>query len=134
MRTPDGPVTGVPTAASVLSFSLQGDGALELSMVLKEPGPELDLAVGHTRLALDTVPGGDPLPPYARLLHDVLLGDRSLFTRPDGLAHVWEVATPLLDARPPVQPYAPAPWVLRRPTRWPSPDGGCCGADRAPPS
>ena len=26
------------------------------------------------------------LPAYSRLLHDVLMGDRSLFTRPDGLA------------------------------------------------
>src|SRR5271166_7064410 len=32
--------------------------------------------------------GADPLPPYVRLIHDVLPGDRSLFTRPDGLAAV----------------------------------------------
>ena len=30
--------------------------------------------------------GADLLPPYVRLIHDVLPGDRSLFTRPDGLA------------------------------------------------
>jgi len=106
-RTPDGPLARVPAGAGVLSFSLSGSGSLDLSMVLKEPGPEFALAVGRTSLALDTVPGGEPLPPYARLLHDVLIGDRSLFTRPDGLAHVWEVAKPLLEARPRVLAYEP---------------------------
>ncbi len=32
--------------------------------------------------------GADPLAPYVRLIHAVLPGDRSLFTRPDGLAAV----------------------------------------------
>ena len=30
----------------------------------------------------------------------------ALFTRPDGLAHVWEVAAPLLNDPPDVKPYA----------------------------
>jgi glucose-6-phosphate 1-dehydrogenase len=49
------------------------------------------------------LPGADPLPPYVRLIHDVLLGDRSLFTRPDGLAAVWQVAEPLLTNPPPAR-------------------------------
>ena len=56
------------------------------------------------------MPGGDPLPPYVRLIHDVILGDRSLFTRPDGLAAVWEVAEPLLSNPPQVASYAPGSW------------------------
>ena len=123
-REPDGPLTGVPSAANVLSFSLKGDGELVLSVVLKEPGPELELSTGTTTLALDSVPGGEPLPPYARLIHDVLLGDRSLFTRPDGLAHVWDVAQPLLDGRPDLQTYEKgsmgpaAADELAQPGRW----------------
>ena len=123
-REPDGPLTGVPSAATVLSFSLKGDGELSLSVVLKEPGPELALSTGTTTLALDSVPGGTPLPPYARLIHDVLIGDRSLFTRPDGLAHVWDVAQPLLDGRPDLQTYEKgsmgpaAADELARPGRW----------------
>ena len=54
--------------------------------------------------------GADPLPPYVRLIHDVLLGDRSLFTRPDGLAAVWQVAEPLLTNPPPARGYAPGSW------------------------
>jgi len=50
------------------------------------------------------------LPAYSRLLHDVLLGDRSLFTRPDGLAHVWTVAAGILDDKPEPIPYAKGSW------------------------
>ncbi|MGH8862558.1 MAG: glucose-6-phosphate dehydrogenase, partial [Jatrophihabitantaceae bacterium] len=55
---------------------------------------------------------------------DVLLGDRSLFTRPDGLASVWQVAEPLLSARPKPKPYAPGSWgppdadALAEPDGW----------------
>jgi glucose-6-phosphate 1-dehydrogenase len=56
------------------------------------------------------MPVGDPLPPYATLLHDVLTGDRSLFTSRDGLRHAWRAAAPLLANRPAVQPYAPGSW------------------------
>ncbi|GAB2910523.1 glucose-6-phosphate dehydrogenase [Rhodococcus aerolatus] len=105
MKAPDGPLTHVPPQGTVLTFSLKGDGSVGLSLVVKEPGPELELTVGRTELNLAAVPDAEPLPPYARLIHDVLQGDRSLFTRPDGLAHVWEVAAPLLDDRPAVQPY-----------------------------
>ena len=59
------------------------------------------------RIPLAQLRGAEPLPPYVRLIHDVLLGDRSLFTRPDGLAAVWKVADPLLQNRPRVQQYAP---------------------------
>jgi glucose-6-phosphate 1-dehydrogenase len=45
-----------------------------------------------------------------RLIHDVLLGDRSLFTRPDGLAAVWQVTEPLLTSPPPARGYAPGSW------------------------
>jgi glucose-6-phosphate 1-dehydrogenase len=89
----------------VLSFDLSGDGEIDIAMTVKEPGPGDALSVGHLRLPLDTLPQGHPLAPYSRLILDVLDGDRSLFTRPDGLAHVWEVAAPLLSAPPPVKPY-----------------------------
>ena len=45
-----------------------------------------------------------------RLIHDILLGDRALFTRPDGLAAVWDVAAPLLNTPPPVAPYPQGTW------------------------
>ncbi len=84
----------------------------------------LDLEPATVRLPLDDLPNGEPLPPYARLIHDVLLGDRALFTRPDGLAHTWEVIEPVLQDRPPVRPYEQGSWgpaeaaALAEPGRW----------------
>jgi len=111
LRDPPGPLSGqLPGAANVLCFSLAGDGEIDLSLVTKKPGPGIDLDVAHANISLASLGGADPLPPYVRLIHDVLLGDRSLFTRPDGLAAVWEVAGPLLSSPPQVCPYAPGSW------------------------
>ena len=103
----DSPLTELPEDGTVLSFDLSGDGSIDIAMTVKEPGPDFDLSVGHLALPLKSVPDAEPLSPYARLILDVLSGDRSLFTRPDGLAHVWDVAAPLLSNPPEVKSYAP---------------------------
>jgi glucose-6-phosphate 1-dehydrogenase len=111
LRDPPGPLAGqLPSEANVLSFSLAGDGEIDLSLVAKKPGAGLNLDVAHASVPLSGLSGADPLPPYVRLIHDVLLGDRSLFTRPDGLAAVWDTAEPLLSRPPALQPYAPGSW------------------------
>jgi glucose-6-phosphate 1-dehydrogenase len=94
----------------VLCFSLAGDGEIDLLLVAKKPGPALNLDVARASIPLASLHGADPLPPYVRLIHDVLLGDRSLFTRPDGLAAAWQVAEPLLTSPPPVRGYEPGSW------------------------
>jgi glucose-6-phosphate 1-dehydrogenase len=111
LREPPGPLAGrLPRDANVLSFSLAGDGGIDLSLLAKKPGPGLDLDVAHASIPLASLHGADPLPAYVRLIHDILIGDRSLFTRPDGLAAVWQVAEPLLTKTPPVRGYAPGSW------------------------
>ena len=111
LREPQGPLSGqLPRAANVLCLSLAGDGEIDLSLVAKKPGPALNLDVAHANVSLSSLPDAEPLPPYVRLIHDVLLGDRSLFTRPDGLAAVWDVAEPLLTRPPQVTGYAPGSW------------------------
>ena len=111
LREPPGPLSGrLPREANVLCFSLAGDGEIDLSLVAKKPGPALELDVAHANISLNRLSGADPLPPYVRLIHDVLIGDRSLFTRPDGLAAVWDVAEPLLSSPPQVRTYAPGSW------------------------
>jgi glucose-6-phosphate 1-dehydrogenase len=111
LREPPGPLSGrLPRHANVLSFSLSGDGEIDLSLVTKKPGPVLDLDVAHASIPLSGLRDANPLPPYVRLIHDVLAGDRSLFTRPDGLAAVWDVAEPLLARPPQVHSYPPGSW------------------------
>ena len=120
-----GPLAGqLPAESNVLSFSLAGDGEIELSLVAKKPGPALALDRAVASIPLSGLPGADPLPPYVRLIHDVLIGDRSLFTRPDGLAATWKAVGPLLANPPKVVPYAPGSWgpaqarKLIAPGRW----------------
>jgi glucose-6-phosphate 1-dehydrogenase len=125
LRDPPGPLSGrLPRGANVLCFSLAGDGEIDLSLVAKKPGPALELDVAHASIPLASLHGADPLPPYVRLIHDVLIGDRSLFTRPDGLAAVWDVADPLLSRPPAVSAYPAGSWGpagardLITPGRW----------------
>jgi glucose-6-phosphate 1-dehydrogenase len=125
LREPTGPLAGQLTGqGNVLSFSLGGDGEIDLSLVAKKPGPALELDHGRVSLPLSSLPGANPLPPYVRLIHDALIGDRSLFTRPDGLASAWEAVGPLLSRRPQVAPYPAGSWGPARareliaPGRW----------------
>ena len=125
LREPAGPLAGhLPRDANVLSLSLAGDGEIDLSLVAKKPGPGLDIDTAHASIPLSGQGRANPLPPYVRLIHDVIVGDRSLFTRPDGLAAAWWVVDPLLSNPPPVVPYPPGSWgpararTLIKPGRW----------------
>ena len=58
---------------------------------------------------------GDPagsgvLEAYERLIHDVLIGDRTLFTRADGIERLWEVVSPVLESPPPLRTYPVGSW------------------------
>ena len=92
-------------------------------MVVKGPGPELDLTTTDARSCWARSTARDALPPYVRLIHDVLIGDRSLFTRPDGLAHAWEAIDPVLTHRPGVQPYPRGSWGPAAADPLAAPDG-----------
>ncbi len=95
LRKPGVPLADqLPCDGNVLSFSLAGDGEIDLSVVAKKPGAGVALDTARVALPLSTLADADPLPPYVRLIHDVLIGDRSLFTRPDGLAAAWNVVEP----------------------------------------
>jgi glucose-6-phosphate 1-dehydrogenase len=54
--------------------------------------------------------GGEGATPYEVLLHAAMTGQTVRFTRQDTVEEEWRVMQPLLDAPPPVQPYAPGSW------------------------
>ena len=54
--------------------------------------------------------GGEGPTPYEVLLHAAMVGQSVRFTRQDGVEEAWRVMQPLLDAPPPVHPYAPGSW------------------------
>ena len=75
--------------------------------------------------------GGEGPTPYEVLLHAAMRGDATRFTRQDGVEETWRIMQPLLDAPPPVHPYAPGSWgpeaadrLRRRPRRLARPVGG----------
>jgi glucose-6-phosphate 1-dehydrogenase len=127
LREPDGPLAQLPKNGNVLTFELDGSGAIDVRLVAKRPGPQLDVEAADIALQLEALPGGDPLPPYVRLIHDVLVGDRALFTRPDGLAAVWHAAGPLLENPPMPVPYAPGSWGPEQARELAAPDGWLLG-------
>ncbi len=47
------------------------------------------------------------LQPYKRLMHDAVIGDRTLFTDASGIERLWTASAPLLQDPPPLQRYAP---------------------------
>jgi glucose-6-phosphate 1-dehydrogenase len=54
--------------------------------------------------------GGEGATPYEVLLHAALCGDATHFTRQDEVEECWRIVQPLLDAPPPVDPYAQGSW------------------------
>jgi glucose-6-phosphate 1-dehydrogenase len=68
---------------------------------------------GPTEIQLDmefTEEGGEDPTPYEVLLHAALIGDATHFTRQDIVEETWRIVQPLLDAPPPVHPYAQDSW------------------------
>jgi glucose-6-phosphate 1-dehydrogenase len=74
---------------------------------------EAHRADGAGTIALDmefAAEGGEGPTPYEVLLHAALTGQSIRFTRQDAVEETWRVMQPLLDAPPPVHPYAPGSW------------------------
>jgi glucose-6-phosphate 1-dehydrogenase len=109
-----------------LTFELGDPGSISASFLAKVPGPTMHLGEAHMRFSYADTFGGAAraLDAYERLIHDVMLGDRTLFTTSDGIERLWEVSEPLLEAPPPAEPYQPDSWGpaaiddLIEPRRW----------------
>jgi glucose-6-phosphate 1-dehydrogenase len=122
-REPDGPVRPGDACPSVLTFDVSGTGALELQLVVKRPGPDFVPAEASTAIRLDHVDEA-AMAPYTSLLHDVVVGDRSLFTSSPGLAAAFRAFAPLQgNDRPAVLPYAQGSWGPAEADRLPGAHG-----------
>lgn len=110
LRPADGPVHSVGKSPNVIVFDLKGNGAIEIQLTVKKPGPQAVPAESCTTLNLQNVAEG-AMAPYTSLIYDVLTGDRSLFTSSAGLEAAFVAFAPLLgDQRPAVQPYEDDSW------------------------
>jgi glucose-6-phosphate 1-dehydrogenase len=81
----------------------------DLVIQVKEPGPASTLRTIDLSLIFSGELG-DPPEPYERLFGDLLQGEARLFVREDSEEETWRIVQPLLDAPPPVEPYARGSW------------------------
>jgi glucose-6-phosphate 1-dehydrogenase len=96
---------------SELVFELADNPTIRIEVQAKIPGPVIEL--GRAALTLDVeqaFDGADGLEAYERLLHDVMVRERLLFTRSEQIERLWEVCAPVLDRLPEVHPYPPGSW------------------------
>jgi glucose-6-phosphate 1-dehydrogenase len=95
-----------------LTFELGDPGSISASFLAKVPGPRIELGEAHMRFSYaDTFGGTDQaLDPYERLIHDVMVGDRTLFSSSEAIERLWEVSEPLLENPPPALTYEPGSW------------------------
>jgi len=109
-----------------LTFELGDPGSISASFLAKVPGPTIQLGEAHMRFSYaDTFGGAEhALDAYERLIHDVMVGDRTLFTSSDAIERLWEISEPVLEKPPKARPYEPGSWgptaidELIAPRRW----------------
>lgn len=100
-----------PTRPSELVLELSDDPQVRIEVQAKRPGPTLDLGAAALTLDIEQAFGGlDVLEAYERLLHDVMLKDRLLFTTAEQIERIWEVCAPVLENPPQIQTYAKGSW------------------------
>jgi glucose-6-phosphate 1-dehydrogenase len=96
---------------NAITFDLGEPGAIEATILAKQPGPDMHLGTGAMTFRYqDSFAVSNDLEGYERLILDAMLGNQTLFTRADSIERLWEVATPLLEHPEPVQPYAQGSW------------------------
>jgi glucose-6-phosphate 1-dehydrogenase len=109
-----------------LTFELGDPGSISASFLAKVPGPRIELGEAHMRFSYADTFGGteQALDAYERLIHDVMVGDRTLFTSSEAIERLWEISEPVLEEPPPAIPYEPGSWgpeeidELIVPRRW----------------
>jgi glucose-6-phosphate 1-dehydrogenase len=111
-----------------LTLELGGHEGMRITFLAKKPGPTLELTPATMTFAYESSFGSEAIGPYERLLHDALMGDRTLFTRADGIERTWEIVADVLASPPALQPYAQDSWgpaaadELIAPRRWHLPE------------
>ncbi len=112
-----------------LVFELDEPGSIATDFAAKVPGAAFRL--GQARMTFryeESFSTENQLDAYERLILDAMNGDRTLFTRADGIERLWELSTPLLSDPPPVVPYPSGSWgpeaaqELVAPRRWRLPE------------
>ena len=112
-----------------LALELAPTEGISLGFLAKEPGPTFSLAPASMNFAYDASSRSKLIGPYERLIHDALLGERTLFTSAESLEAAWQALEEITRDPPPVEAYRQGTWGPARaekliaPRRWREPDG-----------
>ncbi|CAM3533370.1 glucose-6-phosphate dehydrogenase [Nocardioides zeicaulis] len=110
-REPDSGVFAPVGGTDELVLELTDTAKVQVDLLGKRPGPEMELAPATMHLDLgEELPDDDPLEAYERLLLDVMEGDHTLFAHAEETRRLWEVCQPVLDDRPDPLPYEKGSW------------------------
>ncbi len=120
---------GSPVRPSEVIFELSDDPQVRIEIEAKVPGPEIEIGRVALTLDVDDAFDADGLEAYERLLHDVMLRERLLFTRSEQIERLWEVCAPVIDDPPAPVRYPKGSWgpepalELPGPIGWRLPNG-----------
>ncbi len=81
-----------------LVMRIQPNEGISLQFEVKRRGPAVDLAPVKMDFRYDDWFPKEPNVGYETLIHDVILGDPTLFMRADMVEQAWRVVQPVLDA------------------------------------
>ncbi|MGH2554120.1 MAG: glucose-6-phosphate dehydrogenase [Actinomycetota bacterium] len=99
-----------PLGRDALSFRIQPDEGISMSLNIKKPGLGLDLDRATLDFDYDSSFKTPLIEAYELLILEAMEGDHSLFTREDEVEQAWDVLTPVLENPPPVLDYRPGSW------------------------
>jgi len=104
-------VTHLPSDHLVMR--IQPDEGIQFTFLAKRPGPEV--GVQPVTMEFDYSSSFMTSPPeaYERLLHDVMVGDHTLFMREDAAERAWVVVEPALENPTPTCMYPAGSWGPR---------------------
>ena len=91
------PLLAEQISPNILHFRIQPNEGIFLRFEAKHPGPKLCMSSVTMHFDYEEAFGIKPPEAYARLFHDVMLGDQTLFSRQDWLASSWKFLDPILE-------------------------------------
>ena len=94
----------------IMTITLQPNEGFAIYLDIKKPGSPLNLERIPLRFGYEHHFGTVLPDAYQTLLLDVLEGDQTLFVHADEVEASWRIYAPLLEAPPPVYPYAAGTW------------------------
>ncbi len=105
---------------NVLAMRIQPDEGMSLKFVAKVPGQGIEIQPVHMDFLYGSSFARQSPEAYERLLHDVMLGDSTLFTRRDEVEAEWSIITPILQY-----------WQGQQPSAFPNYAAGTWGPEAA---